>query len=223
MNAPASVAFKAHDDVLTRQETPRGEGLHFSQATPLHEYFGRPGLSVPGPQAFMGEWPAGSSIDAHFHSANQFQVFFGVPGAWYKGHPLETTVVHYADAYVTYGPFGTATDWMKFFTLRQEASTYTGFMPQDRDHLVKVAQHRNLSVEVGRAAAGERHELIAEEADGLAAVQAHLAPGETLDLTGDRPHGGTYVCVTRERCGSTTPSLVSSRWAGSQPTPLPQR
>ncbi|HEX9506417.1 MAG TPA: hypothetical protein VGA62_10480, partial [Acidimicrobiia bacterium] len=53
---------------------------------------------------------------------NQFQVFFPAPGAWYKRRSLHSVLVHYVDAFVTYGPFGSADQPLEFYTLRAEAS-----------------------------------------------------------------------------------------------------
>ena len=59
-------------------------------------------------------------------------------------------MLHYADAYTTYGPFGTGEAPLQLFTLRRQASEITGFMPKDRDKLVRRGR-RNLHVDLGPA------------------------------------------------------------------------
>jgi hypothetical protein len=133
---------------------------------------------------------------------NQFQLFYPSSGAWYQRRPLdEAMVLHYSDAYTTYGPFGTGSEPLRFFTLRSSASTLTGFMPSARDQLMPGQRRhvvagfelqRNSDCVVGN----ERTRVVVPaQEDGLEAVVAYLGPEERLDVRSDWDHGGQYICV----------------------------
>jgi hypothetical protein len=102
------------------------------------EYFGRSEEVRAGPRGFLVErTPTESTVPAHFHSTDQFQVFFPSAGAWYQRQRIETPLLHYADAYLVYGPFGSGSEPLCFFTLCPVASTITGYMPGARDKLIR--------------------------------------------------------------------------------------
>src|ERR1700745_2484084 len=155
--------------------------LTLSAPPKAHDYFGRGNSRPDGPhpagepEGFLIEFPAHSRTGAHFHSCDQFQVFFPAAGAWYRSRPIERLVVHYVDAYTTYGPFGTGAEPMAFYTLRARPSTITGFMPTARDRWVAGGKRRNITADVelmaplatGRAV--HTRDIIAAHDDGLAA------------------------------------------------------
>src|SRR5215467_525480 len=68
-------------------------------------YFGEHGRVEPGPEGFMLKFRPGAGLPAHFHDVNQFQVFFGSPGATFGRHAIPELMVHYAAAGTLYGPF----------------------------------------------------------------------------------------------------------------------
>ncbi len=117
----------------------------------LREYFGRFTGRLPGPQAFLVEkYPPNSTTEAHFHSTDQFQIFLPGSGTWYLRHNVTAPMLHYSDAYTTYGPFGSGETPLQLYTLRRQASEITGFMPKDRDKLVRRGR-RNIHVDLGPA------------------------------------------------------------------------
>jgi hypothetical protein len=158
-------------------------GISSSSSPVLREYFGRSGEQRPGPQGYLVEiFPPHTRNDAHFHSTDQYQVFFPSKGTWYQRHDVESILLHYTDAYTTYGPFGTKDDAMSFYTLRPTASTLTAYMPGSRDKL-PYRGRRNIHVELGSKldrtlAAGETgiETLIEPEEDGLAAYLVLAGP-----------------------------------------------
>jgi hypothetical protein len=188
-----------------------------------------PRTDAPGPQGFLVEMPGPSTNMAHFHEVDQFQLFFGSDGGWYKRHPLPALTVHYTDAYSTYGPFGSNTsETFKFFTLRPVRSAVAGYMPGAREVLMsqgKLARgrKRNYSAEVTIDAAlpagsSEHRMLIEREPDGLAAELISLGAGSIADApTKDFQSVGRYYYLVRgsiERDGSTY-GVDSLGWAGS--------
>src|SRR5262245_15707940 len=87
----------------------------------VRDCIGRSTHALPGPQAFLVRFPADSRGGAHFHPVDQFQIFYGSDGSWFKNQEITSgeIMLHYADAYVTYGPFGTkGPEPLEFFTLR---------------------------------------------------------------------------------------------------------
>ena len=206
----------------------------------FRQYFGKFGESVPGPQAFLVEtYPPNSKTAAHFHSTDQFQIFLPSAGAWYQRTEVHTPLLHYSDAYTTYGPFGTGEAPLGLYTLRRQASEVTGFMPRDRDKLVRRGR-RNVHVDLGPAM--ERVEgpgtssietLIEPHEDGLAAYLVSAGTDvEVCALPPDHPEAtaqylwvldGQALCrgrQLRERClgwrtlDTPAPTFTSGRDSG---------
>jgi hypothetical protein len=137
----------------------------------VRDYFGSTMEKVVGPQAFLIEtYPPNSETGAHFHSTDQFQIFFPAPGAYYQRTEIRTPLLHYSDAYTTYGPFGTGEAPMSMYTLRRQASTITGYMPKDRDKLVRRGW-RNVHADLGLA-------LEAQTTPGSSSVSTLIEPQE---------------------------------------------
>jgi hypothetical protein len=142
----------------------------------VRDYFGASTERLAGPQAFLIEtYPADSETAAHFHSTDQFQIFFPAEGAYYQRTEIRSPLLHYSDAYTTYGPFGTGGAPMGLYTLRRRASEITGYMPKDRDKRVRRGW-RNVHVDLGPAlepkttpGTSRVSTLIEPQDDGLAA------------------------------------------------------
>jgi len=202
-----SAAFVDYAESIPRQQRlVDGADLTLSSPPVARDFFGRGGpgpvsADHGGPEAFLIDFPARSRTGAHFHSCDQFQAFFPSAGAWYKKRPVSDIVVHYVDAYTTYGPFGTADEPMAFYTLRAQPSSITGFMPAARDRRVKGGKRRNITADAGlaraQATAGMlEFEVIRPQADGLAATLTVLAGGSRGQLAACAPpSAGHFVCV----------------------------
>jgi hypothetical protein len=159
--------------------------------------------SDSGPQAFLVEvFPAQATAGAHFHDSNQFQIFYPAAGAYYKRHAIERPLLHYADAYSSYGPFGAREYPLAFYTLRQSAASLTAYMPRDRDRYGTIRKRgRNITAEVlisGPVESPEAIEvetLIEAQDDGLAAYSVRGGPSATITLPSATRSGGQYLCV----------------------------
>ncbi|HXC76666.1 MAG TPA: hypothetical protein VNU19_06410 [Candidatus Acidoferrum sp.] len=182
-------------------------GLKLSRPVVTRDFIGRSkGLpkqkETEGPEAFLVELPEKSRAGAHFHDCPEFQLFFPSEGAWYQRHALEGLVLHFADAYATYGPFGTDALPLEFFTLRPRHSSITGYMPWARDQLIEKG-HRNTHVTLrpSRFSAfgiGESttEQVLGLDPDGLGAKLILAGPGTEITIeAGDARSGGQYVCV----------------------------
>jgi hypothetical protein len=175
------------------------------KAVTIRNYFGSTRRTTLGPQGFLvDDHPEFPTIRAHFHPVDQFQVFFAQRGAWYKSHEIDGIVVHYADAYVTYGPFGTKGLPFSFFTLRADGNEEVYWMPESRDQLPPPPRprHRNIHVDVETNAELEAaietlelRPLIEQQSDGLAAHLAVIPPHQTAIDGSTSQAPGRYHCV----------------------------
>jgi hypothetical protein len=111
-------------------------------------------------------------------------------------------MVHYTDAYATYGPFRSGPhDRLLYATLRAEHSSYGGVMPGARDELAYRGA-RNISrdvedwaLDVAPAAGAVHREVLPGEEDGLACVLTLAAAGAEFCVERSRPSAGRYHCV----------------------------
>jgi hypothetical protein len=217
--------FVSREDAFTRHiTTATGQ-----QRTKL-EYLPSPGSEQAGPQAFLVTVPPDGVVPPHFHTVNQFQVFFGVPGATYKNNPLADCVVHYADAYSTYGPYRAAAQQVEFFTLRPAFTSYVGYMPGKRADKIKKSG-RNIHVDLDHAAIESvpppgglaTDPLIEPHPDGLRAELVRIGPGGdwTMPLVTADGTGRYYVVL----CGGLVHEarrheVRSVIWSGPAAAPV---
>jgi hypothetical protein len=183
------------------------QGLTLSRPIGTRSFFGRSKaygnyVADTGPEGFLVELPENSRNGAHFHDCPQFQLFFPSDGAWYQRHPFGGLVVHFSDAYTTYGPFGTDTAQLDFYTLRPRHSTMTGFMPWAREQLVeKGGRNVHAPVPAGNPSSVSPGEITTEQVlpidrDGFGAKLVVAGPGTDITVEPcDARNGGQYVCV----------------------------
>src|SRR5258707_123577 len=135
----------------------------------IRNFFGVNNELGPGPQGFLVEMTPHRLGRAHYHPVNQFQVFFGSPGATYQKRPVPAAMVHYSDAFTPYGPFAAGEEGLSFFTLRAQANQRIHYMPESRDALKeeKAARKGRRSLHAGVAPASEDETL----APGAVAVE----------------------------------------------------
>ena len=158
-------------------------------------------LGDPYPQAQRVDMPPDTVAGAHFHDVDQFTVYVGSPGALFQRKPINQLLVHYTDAYSTYGPFSTSSHPMEYLTLRGRPSKLRAAMPQDRDKLIHKGR-RNIKIEVElepsrRLAPGlsEIETLIAPQDDHLAAYCLRAGPNGIVESPDASASFGGYVCV----------------------------
>jgi hypothetical protein len=165
------------------------------------DYFGKESEHQFGPEAFLVDYGPERTTTAHFHSVDQFQIFFGAAGARYQRHQIPAVELHYADAFVTYGPFSAGEERIRFFTLRPCQGQFKGEMPSER-HKLRYQGRRGIHVDLepllaSRAASGASiiENVIPTHDDGLSATVVVAGPDTAIRLDHGRPHGGAYVCV----------------------------
>ena len=201
--------FRSYDEVPKR--TP-------IEGVVLHDFFGmidpfRPaethtgwtspsysgGSGIDGPEAFFIEAKVNVDEAAHFHDVDQFQLFFGSSGSYFQRQQITAVMAQYADAFTTYGPFGSGEGGFRFYTLRGRPSALRAYMPQERDKLIHrgVRQKRVDLEPLLRQATPEVatiEPVWEEEPDGLAIYWIEIPPGQSV--ASPPAHGaGQYQCV----------------------------
>lgn len=165
------------------------------------DLFGRADADLPGPQAFLVEVPRRGTTAAHFHTVDQFQLFFPSTGSWYQRHDVDSLMLHYVDAYVTYGPFGSRDHAFDFYTLRAQSSVDVAFMPRERQKLLRRGrrnEHISLKDKLGTVVDPKSHQIrpvLGPHNDGLAAYLLVAGANASVVPPLSRPNGGQYYCL----------------------------
>ena len=159
---------------------------------------GRLDKGVIEPMAFLVEQDPDTTVSAHYHQADQFQVAVGGSG-WLGRHAVRTGSVHYANAFSPYGPVAAGPEGLDYFTLRNGWDPGAQFLPGAIEALTAHKPKSN------RQAMGDDFDLpsadalqalhegvsrpvIASEPDGLGAW-LHLA-GPDGEIAGQDPQYG---------------------------------
>ena len=166
-------------------------------------FFGRADELLEGPQAYMNELDPGVELAAHFHKVDQFQVFFGgMEGARFLRHAIPQVMVHYTDAYSTYGPFASGReDKLLYATLRAKHSNFGGVMPGARAEL-PYRGRRNIESDVDdwsvKNVPRDGHhirEVIRGDSDGMGCTLTLAAPCESVRVDRRAAISGRFYCV----------------------------
>ena len=104
----------------------------------------KPGASH---QAYFVEQPPFSTVPAHFHDTNQFQVFLDGKAIFGKKQ-INSLTVHYAGGHTPYGPIITENTGVKYLTLRNKWDSGGKKMPEQKKNLVNVPRIFYLSDEL---------------------------------------------------------------------------
>jgi hypothetical protein len=154
------------------------------------------------PQGFLVHQPPNSVTPPHFHETNQFQVFVGGSG-WMGKRAATPLTVQYVNAHTPYGPIEAGDKGVRYFTLRQCWDPGAKYMPASRDRLVRGNQRTRLAGNIPVSSDDERmarcdatnDEILAPEADGLAAHIFRVGPEQDIDLPDPALGGGQYLIV----------------------------
>jgi hypothetical protein len=137
------------------------------------------------PVAFLVEQDPNTELTAHFHDANQFQIFVGGSGRLGK-KPIDGISIHYANAYTPYGPVIAGVRGINYFTLRNGVDRGAHLMPKSREWLQKnrrKGQHVEAMCQV--ATCDETYlcnlkdieeETVLDKSDGLAIWSYRIPP-----------------------------------------------
>jgi hypothetical protein len=120
----------------TARHLYQGRDGHSAWVTPFFgtETMADPNLPRPPenalyPVAFMVEEAAHARLGAHFHRADQFQVFVGGDGH-FGNAAIRPLCVHLASAFTPYGPITAGEHGLAYLTLRNGFDPGPRYMPQ---------------------------------------------------------------------------------------------
>jgi hypothetical protein len=189
-----SLTMRSIDDAFARKWVP-----NTGREETLCHYFGEFADDGRGPQGFLTS-VTNRTIPSHNHAVDQFQVMFGNEGAVYQRHAIAPLLLHYADAFSTYGPIFGADPSLRFFTLRPRMDKTMNVMPEDKANVPYFGRRqKHLELDpVPLPAAGEVEvtTLIEVEADGLEALSIVGGPDASFKVAPAEHTRGQYVCVT---------------------------
>ncbi len=175
------------------------EDEHQSRRVRITNFCGTRGQTAPGPQVFLVDYPAeaGVAVRPHFHSVDQFQVFW--KGGRVGKHEIGRHLVHYADAYTSYGPIVDDGDGVTYLTVRVRPDSGPRYMPESRSQRPPVGSGRQFTVRrvtdsLERAGAGTTW-LLGPFDDGLAISVARLRGGEELPPPQPAGDGTIYLLL----------------------------
>lgn len=142
------------------------------------------------PTIFMIEQPANSTLVAHFHRQNQFQLFVDGSGSIGR-YELAPVTVHYAGAYTAYGPLLAGPRGLKYFTIRPVFESGGFAMPESHAQMRRGPRRHAQSEPIDvmsetrlKALSGpEDQVLIPVGADGMGAILTRLPPGASVAPT----------------------------------------
>jgi hypothetical protein len=155
--------------------------------------------SETGFQAFLIEQFA-PELRAHFHESDQFQVIVGGAGTVGQ-HRVGAGVIHYSDAYTSYGPIRTVdADGLAYLTLRIRPAVGANFMPESRHKKAaghSAGGHFTCDVDLGAVEdAGTELRLLGQSPSGARAYRCRLAVGTVIDEElVSSVHGRGYAVV----------------------------
>lgn len=160
----------------------------------------RPAPDILHPVAFMVEEEPNATLNAHFHQADQFQLFVTGEGRLGR-YPITPFAVHYADAFTPYGPIHAGPQGLSYLTLRNAWDNGPQYMPQSAATL-KESRGPGLQTPLARfpdldnpLQEGEPAvtEIIASTERGLAVWLSRARAGERLQVSPSQCGGQCWV------------------------------
>lgn len=153
------------------------------------------------PQAYLVEQPENSTVSAHFHDTNQFQIFVRGGGRFGK-KPVDGMVIHYAGAHTPYGPIEAGDEGAHYMTLRNRWDSGAKVMPENRAKLRKIKRTHRIADEITMPDAEARQSILTQvtdlvplETDGLGVRQFDIGPGQDCAVAFETPGVGAYAFV----------------------------
>lgn len=187
----------------------------------LTTYFGRnwttgglaqpPGPEQVYPMAFLVEQAAETTVQAHYHQANQWQVVVG-GGGMLGRHAVAPVTVHYTNAFSSYGPLRSGPEGLHYFTLRNGYDPGAQYVPAATPRLRAAKRRfREASQDAGPPCTAPATDVLVPEAeDGMGAWRYRLAPGERMAGPDPARGLGQFWVVTAGRLlreGAALPPL----------------
>jgi len=184
----------------------------------LVQMFGDRNVPWDGPCGHLVNQRPEDDNGAHFHEADQYQLFIAGEGQ-VGGHAVATGSVHYADGYSGYGPITTGPQGCSYLTLRPSFDNTRHLLPAEAA-LAKGRKGRQHNARMNLDAACVPGVIaLFERPDGVGAYQVEVAPGAAPASVMLR--GGSYWVVMRgeaEIDGQASPPSTCV-WVGEGEAP----
>ena len=119
---------------------------------------------VLSPTVSLIEQPANTTLAAHFHRQNQFQLFVD-GGASLGPTSLAPVTVHYAGAYTAYGPLVAGAEGIKYFTMRPVCESGLLTVADSRDQMLRGPKRHAHTASIEVAAIKDLQNLSAPQTD----------------------------------------------------------
>jgi hypothetical protein len=162
----------------------------------LSDYLGDHTDAGAGPQAYLVRQGT-AELGAHFHEVDQFQVVVGGAGTLGR-EPVRRGVLHYADAYTSYGPIRTdPAVGLEYVTLRLAPTTGINPMPQEREKRRAAGgggEHFTCALDAAAEPSTRAREL-AGTRGGARALALRLPAGAAPEADGLPATGRGYAVV----------------------------
>ena len=171
------------------------------------------------------EQEPGTTLHAHFHYVNQFQVVVGGSGAIGR-HQVRPLTVQFAGAYTTYGPLRAGPDGLDYLVLRDAINPGLRLMPEEVAAMDRSVKRRYFMSDPilptpSAASAGETV-VHAPEPDGLAASVLYLAPGSSYRASRPELGGGQFHVIASgtAACGGALYEPLCCIFSPNEEAPL---
>lgn len=162
-----------------------------------------PALATLYPVGFLVEQDPNTTVRAHFHEADQFQVVVGGAGHM-ASHAVEGIAIHYTNAHSPYGPIVAGARGVQYFTLRNSYDRGARYMPESRLDLreaprsfreATVAPQPAFDPTALASTSPVRTKAIAPQADGLGAWRYRVPAGGRVCGPDPQTGAGQYWLV----------------------------
>jgi hypothetical protein len=165
--------------------------------TRLTDVFGSAFSTTDSPQVFLVETQPDHAIEPHFHAVPQFQI--AVRGSGRLGrHEIDGVVLHYSDAWSSYGPIVAGPSGLSFFTIRMAPDTGAHYMPGARAERPDV-DGRQITRAVPPAlpadGAVQERARIEQAPDGLEVLELVAPPDARLPISAASATGRLLLVV----------------------------
>ncbi|NYT61491.1 hypothetical protein H0A66_04045 [Alcaligenaceae bacterium] len=152
------------------------------------------------PTMFLIEQGPHSTLRAHFHLQNEFQLVVQGDGK-FGSHSVQAITVHYAGAYTGYGPIIAGAEGLSYFTIRSVFEQGAVMMPEGRGLMVRGPKrqlHSQPFPPASAAALAQRKDtewvdIFSPQPDHVAATRLLLPPDGTIIAPSNTGSSGQYI------------------------------
>ena len=200
-------SITAVEDAMTRRwrRPDRPDGNFRTQFMGADRHKGeKPDLTEASPIAYLVEQGPRHELRAHFHEADQFQIFVNGNGR-IGGHGAAPGMGHFVGPFSGYGPIVGGEEGVAYMTLRNTWDPGAQFLPENLERIrAKRSSRREVTFQVPApvddielSALREMSvlPLIVPQPDGLAASSYVMPPGDCVTGPDAAEGGGQFWLV----------------------------